>query len=157
MSAMNHVAIEQFRVASERFLAGHAASDGVIDTAVAVLAARDDAPVALVAIASIARGAARREELVSLVDRARRELSLPELSAHELDEIHAHIGLAEIAEGRVGPVEGANRLWSDRERFGDPFGVLPELIQLLDAWETSIGERESIEDDIRSVARRAIR
>lgn len=47
---MDQVAIEQFRVVSGRFLAGRATSDDVIETAVAELAARDDAPVALVAI-----------------------------------------------------------------------------------------------------------
>lgn len=145
-----------FGAASARFLAGCGPSDDVIDSALIELAARDDAPEALVAIASTASGTATQEELVGLVARARTELSLPELSAYELDVIRARIGLAEIAEARVGPVEGANRLWSDRARFGDPFGVLPELIQLVDAWESSLGERVSIEGDIRSVARRAI-
>lgn len=92
-----------------------------------------------------------QDELVRVVDRARTGLSLPALSKSDLAVIRAHIGLAELAEGQVGPVEGANRLWSDRERFVDPFGVLPELIELVDAWETSIGERPSTEEDIRFV------
>lgn len=54
------------------------------------------------------------------------------------------------------PRQGANRLWADRETFGDPFGVLRQLIDLVDQWETSLNERESIEDEIRTVARRAL-
>ncbi len=140
-----------FRAAAARYLVAIAPESSLVESALASVGAGLGSP-ALLAIADLVPGTQRREDVVDLIDQAFEQLALPAPTHDELSAVRTRTIAAEICSGHVDPVEGANRLWSGREEYGDPTGTLAELIQLLDEWEVNLGSRPAIAEQIIGVA-----
>ena len=140
-----------FRISAAEYLLGLVPAAAVVDSALDVLTSGSTSD-AVLRIGSAHPGSLRSQDLGDLVGRALGELGLPPLQADELGRLRTRRIAARMCEGQLDAVQGANMLWAGRDEFGDPYGILGDLIELVDEWESDLGGRAAITDRITRIA-----
>lgn len=147
---------DPIRWTAAAYLAGVRPWGALVAQAAELLSRTSSVPESLVELASSGEEP-RTGDARALTAKTLADLGLPAIDAGELSRLRVEAGLRDIADGHVAPVRGAHLLWAGREADGDPYEVLPDLIQLVDRWENHLDERVELEERIRTLARSAIR